>query len=406
MVHFITETLGWRFFLSVILSVTFWARLTLEQNPERRDTYPTEIPVEARGLPAGLVVANDIPPVKLRIAAPQENWRFLEPSSFRAIVDLSDSQSGLVQADVQVEAVDPEVRIIERTPQKVSLRVEELRTKTVPVQVTQTGSVPFGFKVGEPLVNPPTVEISGPSSSVEKANVAAVTVKLDDTRSTVDRSLKPEARGPGGVVAGVRVEPQTVTVTVPVEQIAGSKTVSVVPRVRGQPAPGYWQGPISVDPTAVQIVADPAVLDTVSVLNTAEVDISGADGEVVRSVPIVRPQGVSLVRDQPATVRVSILPLQGQQVRDVPVTFENVGEGLTVASSTRSVSASLSGPQPALLRLAPEAVAANVNVAGLGPGVHTVPVQVRVPEGVRVDRVLPDQVSVTIAAAPAPTPAA
>ncbi|HEV2125273.1 MAG TPA: CdaR family protein, partial [Chloroflexota bacterium] len=108
----------------------------------------------------------------------------------------------------------------------------------------------------------------------------------------------------------------------------------------------------------------------------------------------------------PVTVRVSILPLQGQQVRDVPVTFENVGEGLTVASSTRSVSASLSGPQPALLQLAPEAVAASVNVAGLGPGVHTLPVQVRLPEGVRVDRVLPDQVSVTIAAAPAPTPAA
>jgi YbbR domain-containing protein len=400
MLHFLTDTLGWRFLLSLVLAVTFWARLTLEQNPERRDLYPTEIQVEARDLPAGLVVANEIPPVKLRLAAPQENWRFLEPSSFRAVVDLSNAQPGLVQTDIIVESVDPEVRILERTPQKVSLRIEELRTKVIPVQVTQVGSVPFGFKVGEPSVSPPVVEVSGPSSIVEKANVAAVTVRLDDARSTVDRSLKPEPRGPAGVVAGVRIEPQTVTLTVPVEQIAGSKTVSVVPQVRGQPAPGYWQGPISVDPATVQIVADPSLLDTVTVLNTADVDISGAEGEVTRTVPISRPQGISLVRDQAATVRVSVLPLQGQQVRDLPIVAENLGEGLSIAVTPRSVSGSISGAQPVLLRMGPEGVIAVVNLAGREPGEHTVPVQLRIPDGVRVDRILPEQVTVTITRVP------
>src|SRR5690348_2783502 len=103
MLPFVTDTLGWRFLLAFILSVTLWARLTLEQNPERRDIYPTEIPVEARGLPPNLVVANDIQPIKVRIAAPQESWRQLQVGSFRASVDLSGATPGLSQPDVQVE---------------------------------------------------------------------------------------------------------------------------------------------------------------------------------------------------------------------------------------------------------------------------------------------------------------
>ena len=128
--HFLTETLGWRFLFAIVLSIALWSRLTLEQNPERRDLYPTEIPVEASSMPNGLVVANDIQPVRLRISAPSQSWRTLEPVSFRAKVDLADISPGLVQRDVQVEVSDPEVKVLEVMPARVSVRVEELRNVT------------------------------------------------------------------------------------------------------------------------------------------------------------------------------------------------------------------------------------------------------------------------------------
>lgn len=398
MTAFLTDTLGWRFLLALVLSVTLWARLTLDQNPQRVDVYPTEIQVEAQGLPSTLVVANDLPTVKLRVSAPQESWRFLEPSSFRVVVDLSQAGAGLAQPDVIVETSDPQVRVLEVTPSKLSVRVEELRTTSVPVQVTLAGSMPFGFRSGDPAVNPPRVEVSGPSSAVERVTAAAVTVRLDEARSTIDRSLKPEPRGANGVVQGVRVEPQNVTVTLPVEQIAGSKAVSVVPSVSGQPAPGFWQGPIAVDPATVQIVGDPDVLDRVTVLNTADVSIAGATGEVVRTIAIQRPSGVTLVRDAPATVRVSILPLPGQQLREVPVTVSNVSEGLAAAVTPGVATVSLTGPQPSLLRLGTADVQLLVDATGLSAGTHNLPVQAVIPDGIRADRVLPDQVTVTLTA--------
>src|SRR6478752_1343986 len=111
MIPFVTDTLGWRFLLAFVLSVTLWARLTLDQNPERRDIYPTEIPVEARGLSQKFVVANDLQPI--------------------------------------------------------TVRIEELRESSVPVRVEQTGSLPFGFRPsGEPTVQPVAVKVSGPASAV------------------------------------------------------------------------------------------------------------------------------------------------------------------------------------------------------------------------------------------------
>jgi YbbR domain-containing protein len=357
--------------------------------------------VEARGLPPNLVVANDIQPIKVRIAAPQESWRQLQVGSFRASVDLSGASPGLSQPDVQVEVSDPNVRVLERIPAKVNVRVEELRTATVPIRVEQTGSLPFGYRlVGEPTVQPTTVDVSGPASAVEKVTMAAVSVRMDEIKATIDRTLKPEPRGQSGVVTGVQMQPQSVVVTIPVEQIAGSKAVSVVPSVKGQPAPGYWQGAITVDPASVQIVGDPAVLDTVSVLSTGDVDVTGAQGEVVRTVAIIRPQGITIVRDQAATVRVAIQPLQGQQVRDVALALQNAPDGLSASLAPSTVSVTLSGPQPALQRLTPQDVAATVDLSGVGAGSQQVAVNVTAPDSIHVDRIAPDKVTVTLAPAP------
>jgi YbbR domain-containing protein len=134
------------------------------------------------------------------------------------------------------------------------------------------------------------------------------------------------------------------------------------------------------------------------VLNTAPVDVSGAQAEVVRTVAISRPQGVTVVRDLAATVRVTILPLQGQQVRDVAVSTANVPEALGATIFPPVVSVSISGPQPTLARLTAQDVTVSVDASGLAAGQYARAVTVRAPEGIRIDRTLPDQVTLTLTA--------
>ena len=64
------------------------------------------------------------------------------------------------------------------------------------------------------------------------------------------------------------------------------------------------------------------------------------------------------------------------------------------------VSMAISGPQPALNRLGPTEVVATVDAAGRGPGSHSLPVAAQVPDGVRVDRITPESVTVSLAPRP------
>jgi YbbR domain-containing protein len=397
----------WRFFLALSVAVVLWVGLTIAQNPEREDGYPTDIPIEVRGLAPTLVVANELGSVRVRIGAPEESWRRLQASSFRATLDLSQLPAGLHQRAVLVECSDPDVRLQSWTPAKVSVRVEETRTVAVPVRVNFIGAVPFGFRVvGAPLVSPATVSVVGPTSVVEKVTEAGVTVRMDELKSTVERTIKPEPRGGSGVVGGVRVEPQSVSVTVEVEQIAGSKAVPVIAAVKGQPAPGYGLAGVSTEPSTVQVVGDPALLEKLSTLTTQDVDVTGASADVNRTVGVVRPPGVNVVGEVPLAVRVRVAPLPGQQARTVAVLATGLMSGLSASVDPAAVTVVVSGTQPALLRLTGGDVVGDVDMTALGPGTYLIPVKATAPEGVRVERAEPDRVSVIVTvSAPTATPA-
>lgn len=399
----------WRFALALSVAVVLWVSLTIAQNPEREDAYPTDIPIEIRGLAPPLVVANELGSVRVRIVAPEDSWRRLQASSFRATLDLSQLPPGLHQRDIAVECSDPDVRMQTWGPAKVSVRIEETRTISVPVRVNFVGSVPFGFRVvGAPLVSPGTVAVIGPASVVEKVTEAGVTVRMDELKSTVERTIKPEPRGVSGVVGAVRVDPQSVSVTVEVEQIAGSKAVPVVAMVKGQPAPGFALAGVAVEPSTVQVVGDPALLEKLSTLTTQDVDVTGATADVSRAVPVVRPTGVSVVGEVPLAVRVRVAPLPGQQARTVAVVPTGLMAGLTASIEPASVTVVVSGPQPVLLRLSGGDVVGQVDLTALGPGTFLMPFTATAPDGVRVERTEPDRVAVVVAvatAAPTATPA-
>ncbi len=387
----------WRFGLALSVAVVLWASLTFAQNPEREDVYPTDIPIEVRGLAPTLVVANELGSVRVRIVAPEDSWRRLQASSFRATLDLAQLPAGLHQREITVECSDPDVRMLVWTPAKTSVRIEETRTISVPVRVNFVGAVPFGYRVvGAPLVSPGTVAVVGPASIVEKVTDAGVTVRMDELKSTVERTIKPEPRGGSGVVGGVRVEPQSVSVTVEVEQIAGSKAVPVVASVKGQPAAGFGLAGVAVEPSTVQVVGDPSVLERLSTLTTQDVDVTGSTADVSRNVSVVRPAGVSVVGEAPLAVRVRVTPLPAQQARTVAVVATGLMAGLTATMEPSSVTVVLSGPQPVLLRLAAGDVEGQVDLTALGPGSFLVPVTATASEGVRIERTEPDRVAVVV----------
>lgn len=382
--------------LSLLLATALWTIVTNQQNPPETD-YLQSIPVKVRGEPTGLVVRDAIRPVRVRITAPRDVWQRLSSASFDAYVDASKVGPGVQDLPVHVETSDSRVRIDEIQPSKVTLRLEDLVRKDVPVSVNVVGSVPLGYTSKPPRFSPEQVTISGPQSQVNSAALAVVEVRLDALRATLNQPFKPVIQdAEGEEVVGVAAQPESVFVEVPVDREISYKTVPVAPRLTGAVGLGYQIVGIVVDPTAVTVVGDPNALADLSYLPTKPVDVTDIKGDSSSTVEAALPEGVALARKQNIVVRVYASAVEGSQSFRVAPALKG-GEGKPLASITPSaVNVVLSGPVPILTAAKAQDIKVVGDISDLGQGTHTVNTIITVPAGLRLDSISPEQLTVVI----------
>lgn len=396
--------------LALTLAIIVWVVAMNEENPITRGTWGEPIPIELINQPAGTVIVGDIPKtVQVEMRAPQSSWRDLRRESFRAVVDLAGAQIGMNQLEVHVECSDRRVEIIESRPSTISVRLDRLKQANWTVRVVIMDSPPFGYEVrnDEITSNPTSVTVSGPEAFVNQVNEVIAEVYLRGATETVERRVSLRARDAQGEPVNVTLEPATVLVKIPLVQQRGFRNLPVRVVWEGQPAAGYRISNVSVDPSIVTIIGDPQTIEQLpGYLETAPVLVGGATADVVERVPLILPEGVSLLGIQTVQVTINVTPIESSltverrvQVQGLPVTMQaNV--------SPETVSIILSGPLPKLDALRTEDVQVILDVFNLGPGVHQLAPVVIVPEGIRVQSVVPERVQVEIIALPTPTPTA
>jgi len=390
--------------LALIISLSLWVLVVNDQNPERTDVPEIAIPVETTRVSSGLIVMNTPDPVRFRIKTPKDKWDTLRASSFRAYVDLSRLGPGIHAVPIISETSDPQVRVLEVMPATTSIRVEEIQERTVPVKVTLVGNVPFGYVYRMPKVDPEVVVASGPSSLVQSVETASVDVRLEGISVDIDTAFHPAAvDSSGATVRIVRLDPQTVRVSLPVSQQVSYKQVGVRATTSGAVAPGYWTESVSVDPSSVTVVGDPKALASINYLETAPLNVDGASSSIVQDLRINTTEGVSLVQQQTTRVRVQISPLQTSQVLRVAPRLVNLAPRLQVVSAPASVEVTVQGPAPIMQGLRVESVSVTLDVKDLSEGTHTVKVNASVPSGLSVAKVDPETAAIQLAPPATPT---
>ncbi|MGQ9517359.1 MAG: CdaR family protein [Anaerolineae bacterium] len=396
--------------LALILAVIVWVVAMNEENPITRGTWGEPIPIELVNQPAGTVIVGDVPKtVQVEMRAPQSSWRDLRRESFRAVVDLAGAQIGMNQFEVHVECSDPRVEILESRPSTISVRLERLKQASWRVQVVVMDSPPFGYEMkgDEISTDPGSVTVTGPETFVNQVSEVIAEVYLRGATETVERRVSLRARDAQGEAVNVTLEPATVVVKVPIVQQRGFRNLPVRVVWKGQPAAGYRINNVSVDPSIVTIIGDPQTIEQLpGYLETAPVQVEGATADVVERVSLILPENVSLLGVQTVQVTISVTPIESSltverrvQVQGLPVTMQ-------ASVSPETISIILSGPLPKLDALRTEDVQVIIDVFALGPGMHQLAPIVIVPEGIRVQSVVPERVQVGIIALPTPTPTA
>ncbi|HZU06877.1 MAG TPA: CdaR family protein [Chloroflexota bacterium] len=405
------------------LSLALWLIVQAELNPEQSEVF--DLTVEARNVPSGLVITNQAEwrPVQVRLSAPRDVFSQLRASGLRAFVDLSRAGPGEATFPVEVVPPDPQVRVGEITPRRLTVRLEELVQKTVPVRARLEGNPPFGYRPGRVSLNPTSLLVTGPASFMRRVAAAEVDVRLEGVTGDIQTTLMPvlvDAQGERlpTQVPGLELQPPMIQVQLPITQQISYREVGVRPLLVGTVPLGYWVQSVQLDPSVVTVVGEPELLGGVEALETEPVDLTGMTDSFTRAVSLQVPPGLTLARTEPLVLSVQIGPVELAQSLRLPVSVLHLAPGLVVGGSLPLVEVTVRGPTDQGLRTAE--LAATVDAAGLGPGIHVLDVQVQLPERYRLESVRPSAVTVLLqepqslapievpspAAPPAPAPPA
>ncbi len=387
---------------AIVLASLLYVGLVASQ-----DSNTLEGPITIRiDKPANTEVTNQVRDVdRIRYIAPSGVPR-QRVSDFQVSIDLSnvqpDGQPATVR--VQVTPLDPRVTIVDVQPQDVQVVLDEVASKTVPVHV-EPGPPPSGIQVGEVTYDPTTLTVTGPSMVVRQVVAARVDVPLDRGNLNVDSEIDARPiNAAGDVVTGVNFEPRTVHVTIPLYTNRESRTLPVNPVVTGNPAPGFRIAGIRVDPQVVTVEGNGDRLATLTQADTAPIALFGATSDVTEIVAYALPSGVTATGSGTATVTVRVEAVTETRTYTAGFRLDGLDSGLTYALSDNQVLMTLYGSVADLDRLSSAPLVVGLGVAGLGPGSHSVPVVPSLPSGVTVASLSPRSVTVTITAPPSPPP--
>ncbi|MDX9863466.1 MAG: CdaR family protein [Anaerolineaceae bacterium] len=393
--------------LAFALAVAVWISAVTAQDPTEQRIYPGSIPIEVVGQDPGLLLMGEVPSqLTLTLNAPQSVWGRLsnQPRAIRAVVDLSGLDAGSFDVPVQVQMDERPAEIVSYSPGSVLVTLEPFARKEIDVRLIQRGDVATGYQSELPTWEPDTVTISGPESVVNQVNEVRAILDLNRTSQDIQRVLSLTAvNAEGTEVKSVDISPKEVQASITVTQRGGYRNVVVKVVASGQVASGYRVTNISVFPPTITVFSyDPMLVDELpGYVDTATLDLTGANEDQDLKLPLNLPPGVAVVGDQTVSVQVGVDPIEGSlTLSDMPVTVVGLDDGLAATVSPEIVDVIISGPLPVLDGLLANDVRVVINMQGEGTGTYQrVPVVefTNTDSGqLRVESILPGSIEIQI----------
>jgi YbbR domain-containing protein len=392
---------------AVALATLLYGGLVVSQT-----TVPFAGTVQIRPVnqPTGTIVLTNLGAVSgIRYVAPPDLGLRIDSQSFQATVDLT----GVIPTgepttlDVNVEARDDRVQVLDFEPKRILVTVDEVGTKTVPVRVS-LGPVPSGLDVGEPVVDVETATVSGPQSKVETVVEVQAPVSIDASGIDIDQSVTLVAVDDTGTELGVdsriEIDPSRARVQIQVFSDRRSKAVPVAPIVVGTPAAGFEVASVEVDPPVVSVQGDANDLAALDRADTEPVTISGASSEVTRTVGFALPSGVQALSQSSVRVTVKLRPITATRTFEAGLVIVGARPDLVYSLSTDHVLVTILGSTADLDRLSGTSIVLTIDVSGLEPGTHSLEATANLTTGLTLISLSPNPIDVTVST-PAPSPA-
>lgn len=212
----------------------------------------------------------------------------IKKEEIRVYVVIPDQEVGERLLPVQVE-VPFGVQVVSISPEKVTVDLDVMTEKQVPVRVLVRGEAAPGFTYRDPTVIPEQVTLKGPGRLLDEIIDVQTVVKINGAQSDISQQVKVQLATNNDRVT---VTPDTVQVLLPVVTSGPVKTVALDVAVEGEVAEGFEVKRQSVEPNTLRVTGSEQLMANLREIRTRPVDLSGAQRTISRDVELVIPDGV------------------------------------------------------------------------------------------------------------------
>jgi hypothetical protein len=199
--------------LSLILAVAAWAYFHFSAAPGTTAHFDEQltVPLVVTGLRPGFVARYTDKTALVTIDLPR-NGTAVKAEAVQAVLDLTNHPDPGV-FNVPVEIIAPNVQIHSLTPASVTLTLDRLEERTVPVAIDYTGATHGGVVVESAEVSPSFVTLRGTVNDLARVTTVRVEISIPPKSGTVDTMTSPSASDAHKLpVSSVDVSPNLVRV--------------------------------------------------------------------------------------------------------------------------------------------------------------------------------------------------
>lgn len=374
--------------LSLTIALSLWTYVVTVVSPNSDRHYNNisvtlqgESLLRERGL---MVITQEIPAVSLHLEGSRTDLDKLNNSNISLTADVSKiydpgAHSLRFTPSYPGDVVSSAITVLSQNPVSISVEVEEWESKTVPVDVQYTGTLPESYVVDleNKKLDVEDVAISGPKSVIDKITTAKIEVDITDRTESISDSFRYTLCDK----AGKAVDAQLVTTDV--DQIALDlriiriKEVALELNVIDGGGATSATTEITVEPTTIRVSGSDSQLEGLESLVLGTVDLAEMPEDTELMFPIKLPEGMENetgVTEAKVTVRFSNLATTTLKVTNFRLI--NVPKGLNVELITQALEVQLRGPKSQIDQLEASGVVALIDMTDAQAGTVKVNAQI------------------------------
>lgn len=371
---------------SVVIAFLLWSFVVAEQNPIREKTF-YDIPVtfvgqdelRYRNLTVTEPYQQLLSKCQVTVEANADRVSLITEAMLSVEVDLANITTvGKKTLPVKARSIMGGTTI-ETSPKDVTLTVEEIVSRQVPVEVELKGTKKDWLYYGEPILSDSSITITGARSNVEEVTKAVCEISIDNIEEYIKETHNVLLLNKDGEQLASNLFDSVPSVIVELP-IFPQKEVSVdlqsIESTTTGIAEGYEIVGVNAYPNTVYIVGKLEDINSIDMVKTNPIVLDNAQTDQVVTAKLQIPEGLYTVSPAEIQVKLVISPQQDKiTYSSVDIGIKNLDEGLKATISPASIDIEANGTKTALDALSADKLKPVVDLAGLGVGQHTVDIK-------------------------------